>query len=409
MRTRPCLPALLLLACLGCGGGLAPDPELRSAWSEYYSTLIDVRNRLQQSPHFDTPVAQAEAYRYLTGLVSLHNRLYVHLGDTRRPFFTRWVGLDADWGFSNPDQLHLVAAISDDGAYRIRGRLGSASDTTIGTHRREGDDLRAGPRIRSDQLVPGPDGEFELVLSGTREPGNWLPLEPGTTRVTVYQTFTDWDRETRGAFRIERIGEEGRAPAAPDPQTMARRLTLAARAVRRYANVWLEVANGLSFLPANTLAPPERLSGPPPARWFVSGHYALTADQALVVELRAPEKTRYWGFALYNAWSEALDYANRQTSLNASQASVDADGVLRLVLAASDPGVANWLDTSGHPEGIMAWRLTSEETPERPTARVVPLSELRAALPPDTPRIDPEQRRERLRSRQQHIARRYAY
>jgi hypothetical protein len=414
MRTanrRPAFRQLVLLvsmASLGCGGGLTPDPELRTAWSEYYSTLVDVRSRLEQSRHFDAPIAQAGAYRYLTGLVSLHNRLYVHFGEPRQPFFVRWVGLDTDWGFSNPDQLHLAAAIADDGAYRIRGRLGSAARTTIASHRHDGERLRAVARLRGEDLSIGPDGEFELVVSAARVPGNWLPLEPGVTRVTVYQTFVDWDRETRGRFRIERIGEEGRARPAPEPVAMARRLTLAARAIRRYANTWLAVSDGLSFLTVNTLAAPERLPDTRPARWFVSGHYALSEHEALIVELRAPERADYWGFALFDAWSGSLDYANRQTSLNLRQASRDADGVLRLVLAARDPGVPNWLDTSGHPEGIMAWRVTSPEAPARPAARVVPLGELRAALPAGTPRIAPEQRRQILHRRQQHVARRYA-
>ena len=403
---RSTLPVVVLLLSLGCSGRSA-DPELRSAWSEYYSTLVDVRNRLQESRYFDTPVAQAEAYRYLTGLVSLHNRMHIHFGDPMHPVFFRWVGLDSNWGFSNPDSLYLSANISGDGAYRITGRLGTASETTIGSHGGDGQNARAGARIHGKDLVLGRSGEFELVLSATPEPGNWLRLDPGARRVTVSQIFEDWDRETKGAFRIERIGLEGRAPAPLDPNAVARQLTNAARAVRRYALAWLEVADGLSFLPANTLAPPE-LPNVSPAAWFISGHYALEADQALIVAVPAPEASSYWGWSLHNAWSEALDYTNRQTSLNSSQASIDSDGMLRLVLAAEDPGVPNWLDTSGHPRGFITWRVTAESEPARAQTRLLSVSGVRSALPSGTPHLGADERRALLHRRQQHIARRYA-
>lgn len=412
MRHAPCLKSLLLacvLASLGCNAGIAPDPELRQAWSEYYSTLIDVRSRLQGSRHFDTPVAQADAYRYLLGLISLHDRLYIHFGDPLQPVFVRWVGLDADWGFSNPDQLHLVATISGDRSYRIRGNLGSASQTTFASHHPVSEGMAVGSTLGSDDLEVGSDGEFELMLNSARAEGNWLRLDPDSTRVTIYQTFADWDREERGRFLIERIGGEGRPSDPSAPSVMARRITLAARSLRRYVHAWLTATDGLTFLPVNTLAKPERMTeSAEPARWIVTGHYALAEDEALVIEARAPHPDVYWGFALYDAWSQALPYASHQTSLNHRQARIDADGGLRLVLAASDPGVPNWLDTSAHPRGIMTWRVRAGDAPEPPTTRVVPLALVHDAFPPDTPSVSPEERREAMVRRQRHLAQRYA-
>jgi hypothetical protein len=400
--------SLALTLAAGCSSRLAPDPQLRGAWSEYYSTLVDVQGRLQGSAYFDGPVAQAEAYRYLASLASLHNRLHVHFADPLHPVFVRWVGTDTRWGFSNPDVLYLTARVSQPGAYRIRGRLGSAYETTIGSHAGEDARARNGDRIRGVELETDANGSFELVVSDTPEPGNWLRLEPGAARITVYQLFADWDREARGSFHIERIGEEGRAPPPLTPEVMARRLTLAARALRSHANTWIDVADGLSFLPVNTLARPEALTSSALGRWVVSGHYEIASDEALLVEVPAPPHAGYWGWSLHNGWSESLDAANRQTSLNSSQARVDADGVLRLVLAERDPGVPNWLDTTGHPKGIMLWRVMSGDPPERPTARTIALSDLADALPRDTPRVDPAQRRAAGAARQRHLADRYA-
>ena len=80
---------------------------------------------------------------------------------------------------------------------------------------------------------------------------------------------------------------------------------------------------------------------------FVSLH----DDDALVVEID-PSDVSMWDVMLYNrAWYEALDAANRVTSLNHRQVHRDADGKVRVVVANIDPGVANWLDTEGRARG----------------------------------------------------------
>jgi hypothetical protein len=45
------------------------------------------------------------------------------------------------------------------------------------------------------------------------------------------------------------------------------------------------------------------------------------------------------------------------------------------VVAHRDPGVPNWLDTSGHARGTIYWRfMLPDERPEAPTCRVVPFA-----------------------------------
>ena len=49
-------------------------------------------------------------------------------------------------------------------------------------------------------------------------------------------------------------------------------------------------------------------------------------------------------------------------SLNGHQASIDEDGMLRVVIAHEDPGIANWLDTAGHSAGPIILRCVRTET-----------------------------------------------
>jgi hypothetical protein len=116
----------------------------------------------------------------------------------------------------------------------------------------------------------------------------------------------------------------------------------------------------------------------------------------------------YQGFHLANLWGESLDYANHQSSLNGHQAALDADGVFRAVVSARDPGVANWLDTVGHREGSLIYRLNIADSAPYPETRVVPWSGLQRELPADTRRVAPLERAAAIDRRREHVRRRFA-
>jgi hypothetical protein len=122
------------------------------------------------------------------------------------------------------------------------------------------------------------------------------------------------------------------------------------------------------------------------------------------------ELPAYMGFHLSNVWGESHDFANHVSSLNGTQAVRDDDGHYRYVIAHRDPGVPNWLDTTGLREGFMAMRWTYPQPTDRlpsVTVRKVSFSELGDHLPASTPRVSLEDRREQVRVRQEHVQRRY--
>jgi hypothetical protein len=135
--------------------------------------------------------------------------------------------------------------------------------------------------------------------------------------------------------------------------------------------------------------------------------YDLGLDEALMVECDVPD-ARYWSFQLYGMhFFEALDLGCI-TSLNHEQATIGADGRLRLVLAHRDPGVPNWLDTLGRRVALLNfrhfWGSSALPTPE---TQVMPLAEVRAVLPSDTPMIDAAARETEVRERKDHLAWRF--
>jgi len=110
---------------------------------------------------------------------------------------------------------------------------------------------------------------------------------------------------------------------------------------------------------------------------------------------------------LGNPWLETIHYGRHQSSLNGHQAVIDADGVLRVVISATDPGVANWLDTAGHSNGAMLLRCLRTETAPVPNTRVVKLNDVLSALPVDTTMTTPDERAHVIEARRRAVHERF--
>src|SRR5690606_41889378 len=91
-----------------------------------------------------------------------------------------------------------------------------------------------------------------------------------------------------------------------------------------------------------------------------------------------PPRRGYRNSQLNSRWLESLDYRWHRIAVNHAGAVAEADGAVRLVVAAGDPGVANGLDTAGHVRGTMCLRWVGAETHPDPATRVVRLDALRA-------------------------------
>ena len=65
---------------------------------------------------------------------------------------------------------------------------------------------------------------------------------------------------------------------------------------------------------------------------------------------------------LSNIWGTTLGILDRTGSLNKAQSVTNEDGTYTYVVSGADPGVHNWIDTGGLPEGILTLRMA--EFPE---------------------------------------------
>jgi len=171
--------------------------------------------------------------------------------------------------------------------------------------------------------------------------------------------------------------------------------------------------------PVNTMTPPRPTPGGLATQFSSAGHYDLGDDEAMIVTVPAVGREAggpsgpapYQGIQLGSMWYVSLDYVNHQTSLTAGQARIDPDGRMRFVISERDPGVANWLERTGHRRGYVQirWqRLTRDLTAaDGPEVCVVPHAGLPGRLPYyQQARVSGEEWRARIAARQAAVAER---
>jgi hypothetical protein len=292
------------------------------------------------------------------------------------------------WGMECPDCIYLRATLRGGETYRLSGNRGTARYVGLQTM----DGIASTTNCLVDDLEVDADGNFEAILSADHHEGNFLKVEGAHPTLVVRHFFYDWDTEKPSSLQIERIGTEVEPQdRSVDPDVaVGRQLNALGEFVHDNLKFFLDFNAGP---PANGFMPAiDRTAiGAAAENRPVIGRFELEPDEALILEVEPP-KGVYWSYSLGNQWWETIHYGRHQSSLNAHQANVDSDGVLRVVVSSRDPGVANWLDAAGHSNGAMILRCVRTETAPTPTTRVVKFTDIDSALPAETKRVTPQER-----------------
>ncbi|OBH10005.1 hypothetical protein A9X04_21245 [Mycobacterium sp. E3247] len=307
------------------------------------------------------------------------------------------------WGMECPDCIYARAVLRGGESYRLFGNRGTAR--YVGLQTMNGIAATANELV--DELEMDADGNFEVVLSATERAGNWMRIDGEHPTLTVRHFFYDWDTEVASSLRIERLGHGAEASVRPvDPdRAVTRQLVALGDFVQDNLAFFLQF--GAAAPPNGFLPPIDRTDmGAAAENRPVIGRWELNPGEALIVEVEAPEGI-YWSYSIGNPWWETIHYGRHQSSLNAHQAAVDSDGLVRVVLSAEDPGVANWLDTAGHSNGPIILRCVRTTTAPTPATRVVPAADIRAHLPSDTAMVTPEERKSILAARRRAVRERF--
>jgi hypothetical protein len=358
------------------------------AWDEFCDRLKEAGKILLRPETPSSELDRAEGWRYLSRLTRMALEVCFENSDPDFPGLLNIPNPTAKAGADNPDNLYFTATITGDREYRLRGTRGTVPWLSFATR-----SLLAGPdgqavaistgRLDGRSLSVSPDGTFEIAVSRDPHPGNWLPLGEKTNMLVLRQTFLDRRTEEPASVVLERVG----GPGKPRPLSARRAdwaLKSAAHVVTRIARRYADWVKWYQAFP-NTLrtieGSPLREEGADPNICYLYGYWSIGRDEALVIETPVPE-CEVWNFQINNYWMESLDYRYHPIWVNKSSARYNPDGSVTLVIAPSDPGIGNWLDTAGHRCGTMVLRWTRAQHNPIPVCRVEKLADLRERASP---------------------------
>jgi hypothetical protein len=381
------------------------------AWEAFCADLAAAGKAVLDFPlaSAESEALRAEGFRYLLGLVrsGLYNAL--ELAEPGAPRWIRNPDSQAKWGAENPDNQYLWARVDPSATYRVFGERRNVYDFLLEVkegHMQLGDD-RVFTAVTTKDLHFDAEGRFSILLAAERPAGyagDFVPLHAAGSYLQVRQYLLDWERESPASFFIERVG--GSAQPALTAADMASRLELAGEWTLVTTRFWIEWVEQLRRAGRpGEIAAARRFVGGAPDIYYGNDWYKLADDEAAIFESELPD-ARYWQIELCDPWFKTLEFASLQTSLNHNLARVDADGRLRCVIAHADPGVQNWLDTTGNREGMIQYRWIWTRTNPQPRVRIVKLADVARHLPADTPRYGLDQRRAAIAVREAHVRRR---
>ncbi len=353
-----------------------------TAWREFCDLLADAGSVVMAPGHPDDPLDRAEGFRLLTRL--LRGALETHLehGQPSHPQLICTCHETIKIVGENPDNHYLSASLDGRYDYRVWGTRGAAKWISFNLFSGAGfggGGPGTGATLHEEQMHIEPDGIFEVIISQDERPGNWLRSEADTRSLAIRQTFLDKRHQEHAELHIERIGGDDSTPDPLIPHHLYRSLLTAGHYVKAVAGIGAQWALRQSQWPnefRDDAQDDDTFKFKDPQITWHQAYFELAADEALVIEV-TPPACDYWMIALHNHWMETLDYVHHQASLNCHTATLQADGSVRFVVALSDPGVANWLDTAGHHRGTIGVRWVGRDvTDVLPSTRLVKLSTL---------------------------------
>ncbi|GLR68457.1 hypothetical protein GCM10010909_31380 [Acidocella aquatica] len=389
-------------------------PILKEAWERFHAAQQEVLGWMEDSSRFkDIPQHRAKAYHTMMEALAMcynfavaprmHNpRLFVNTG---------WQTEMYTLGQNGPDLHYAVTFLDGRQTYRLTGNYGDCVLilAQVLNHLSGHPDSRAIGNYDFSTFEIGADGSFEFILSADEHKGNWIKLDRESPyHFLLFRRFMgDWNDKpcTMQLDRISEIADDYYDADEFDETAMAARIDRATEFLRymiRDFNINLYefyTKNGggfnhMAFLPGTVTSQ----VGSPSSNYAMAV-FDLAPDEALVIELdRLPDGV-YWSLQAGDVWSRSLNFTYRQTSISMRHAAVDADGGFRAVVAHKDPGVANWIDTTGHLQGTVVFRNYRATREPVPSTRKVKFAELTSVLPAGTVKMTPAERVEALRKR----------
>jgi len=376
--------------------------------TQVFRDAVAEAEKLIANPPFEiTDQERAEGYDYLAG--SIRSSLQMAFDyDLVHPVLINPTHQYARQGLDNPDAIYFNAYLDEGASYEVSGVRGTTADLSFqvmdGNYSADGSPT---------SLAAFDDRELEVAADGSFswKFGPEMGLKKGATLI-VREVYNDWTTENRGTLRIQRLDTAGvpRQPFAMDK--VAKRYGVAAKMLTGKIKTWFAFPEWFTYKePVNTLTSPKSTPGGLASQFSSLGHYDLSVDDALVVTVPVCDAAPYQAIQIGSKWYVSTDYEHYQSSLTGAQSQADPDGFFRYVISTRNPGIANWLDTTGHDKGVimLRWQRVARDltADDGPSVELVAFDDVPKHLPYyDDNRVTPEQYAARIADRQVGIARR---
>lgn len=264
----------------------------------------------------------------------------------------------------SPAQLYDSSPVSSRYEYEVTGSMRETALIELTVYSGDLSGTNPQPRrlvasITDEQLQVADNGDFSIRLAKGATGPNTLALDDDSSSLSVRRYLRDPRTDRPRRLEIRRVTA---GPDKPELRTedLRRGMVRAAEFAAHNVTIWAQWVDNLRARKTNVLHPMHD-SGDiytPRGHRYSNGYWSIPDGYALTISFTPPEGS-YWSFVPMNYWMESLEwrFGGRvyATSLDTEP---DRDGVVRLVMAATDPNLADhhWIETDGHAEGTMALR-----------------------------------------------------
>lgn len=328
-----------------------------------------------------------------------------------------WFGLDVPGGrysYDNPDCIYRTIPIDHSLSYIVKGyrHAPGPSDVTFSLISDPNSQNTVASLSGSD-LVVDSDGSYTITIDSSSEnKTNHIQSTLLAKQLFIRNNLGDWATEEPDNISVQLVSDASGHTPSSDAEILATAKWNLQESIIDYGVGALGVKTMVNKV--NTLSKPSQSStlGTLTSQASSFGHFSLNDDEALVATL-TPGSADYWVFPVTNPWIVTTDPGTSQVSLNSVQSAANPNGTYTFVVSLQDPGVYNWINTTGLHEGTMMVRwqglpTSSSESTDSPdiTVQVVPVSGLASVLPDGTRFATPEERGLQLSQRAAGYARR---
>lgn len=401
-------PAVATPAIMLTSGATSPVQDLLAQIVNAQATVIATNSQYPFVTEFDKTLlpayAQMSAMNQIILGLSQYNLDHGYSQNSTSVVPYQWNSSAAEpFNFlnsPNPDeQYHLLPVGDKTEVVTVRPGPGTEEVTftmMTGDGMTKETDWHAVVAHNLDQFTPNADGSYTIYVGPSAPTGaNWIDTD-GYQTVLVRDTLGDWglpqtsisvQLENQPAFTM---------PVLSDADISSLLAQTGDNLVSSNASFTLF---GLQYvfntIPMNTVKDWATTTSAIPGGPLLPGqitsfvHYSIPNNEAMVIKVPNIDAT-YTGAQISNAWTATSPYATVTGSLNNTQVYQDSDGYTYYVLSNQNPGVANWINTSGLQDGLFALRIQGLNGDMPANAQIVgtvPVGEVGQLLPSDYPTV----------------------